>query len=72
MSQQLIPYNEHQKRKQEQYDEMLRPKDNEPSGIACPNCGEELRADYSVTLTSMPPKHTAWCRNKKCGWNGYI
>lgn len=45
---------------------------DQSTDIACPDCGKELSADYSITLTSIPPKHRAWCKNKKCGWNGYI
>jgi hypothetical protein len=40
------------------------------TGIACPVCGAELKADYSLLLTSNPPKTRAWC--EKCEWEGFI
>ena len=38
-------------------------------GIACPQCGAELRdIDPLVTLTSNPPQKTVGCQ---CGYRGY-
>ncbi len=42
---------------------------NVETHIECPTCWKKLRADYSVTLTSNPPQHNAWC---KCWRKWYI
>lgn len=41
-----------------------------PCGVACPECGAELLADYTISLTSNPPQTPVRC--PKCGWNGSI
>ena len=38
--------------------------------IACPKCGDELFADYSIALTSYPPQTPVFC--EKCGYRGSI
>jgi uncharacterized protein with PIN domain len=41
-----------------------------PNGIACPECGEELRdADPNMILASMPPKKSIYCPS--CKYTGY-
>ena len=46
---------------------------DEPTGIACPKCGEsELRCNKQVVLTSNPPQYKAWCSDAGCGWTGYV
>jgi predicted RNA-binding Zn-ribbon protein involved in translation (DUF1610 family) len=40
------------------------------SGVACPQCGEELLVDTSMSLTSDPPQHRSKC--PKCGHTGYL
>lgn len=60
---------EHEKEFQENYispDELRR----KPCGIACPECGAELLADYTTVLTSNPPQTPVYC--PKCGWKGSI
>ena len=41
-----------------------------PSGIACPKCGDEMRIDLTVTLTSNPPQRNANCEG--CGHHEYV
>ncbi len=39
------------------------------NGIACPECGEELRdSNPSVALTSWPPQFPTYC--PACGYTG--
>jgi hypothetical protein len=45
---------------------------DQPTGIACPKCKEELHADFAMVLTSNPPKRNAWCVNEECAWRGYL
>jgi len=40
------------------------------SGIACPNCGEELLINKTITLTSYPPQQYVDC--PKCGYRGTV
>lgn len=42
------------------------------TGIACPDCGKELKANYTLALLTNPVKYNAWCVNEKCNWKGYI
>ena len=45
------------------------PQDKYPTGIACPECGEEAMESYPGTiLTSMPPQKQIHC--PECGWAG--
>lgn len=41
-----------------------------PTGVACPNCGNEMVQDTMVVLTSMPPKKLFVCQS--CGQNEYV
>ena len=38
-----------------------------PNGLACPDCGKELRDVLGVTLTSDPPRTPVEC---ECGYTG--
>ncbi|MFA5031204.1 MAG: hypothetical protein WC495_06490, partial [Patescibacteria group bacterium] len=40
------------------------------SGLACPQCGEELLKDTSLVYTSYPPQISVDC--PKCKWHGTI
>ena len=40
----------------------------QPSGIACPDCGQELEVDCFNVLLSSPPKRQLGCKN--CGYRG--
>ena len=45
--------------------------DAEPNGIACPECGAELRdvqRGISVHTNGQPPRCNVWC--KACDWRG--
>ena len=56
---------------EEKYERGLE-KGEQLTGISCPDCGTELVADYTIVLTSNPPKYHAWCPNRDCGWKGYV
>ena len=45
---------------------------DEPTGVACPKCGKELRVDLTRAYASIPPKNVAWCSNMTCDWEGYL
>lgn len=36
------------------------------TGIACPNCGEELSTDSMLSFTTWPPKRSYYCF--ACDW----
>lgn len=40
----------------------------QPNGIACPQCGEELSDDLTLTLASYPPQVPVFC--DECGYHG--
>jgi hypothetical protein len=69
MSKKLENYEEYQ------YNKMklsFKDRTNEPSGIACPKCGQELLVDLTHAYTSIPVKYIAWCSNVGCNWEGYL
>ena len=39
-----------------------------PCGVACPKCGAELHADYTISLTSNPPQTPIHCI--ECDYRG--
>ena len=42
-----------------------------PNGIACPDCGGELRdVDRGTQLITSPPQYHARCPNAACEWTG--
>ena len=59
----LRSWEEHKKAEREFYNKRF-----VESGIACPECGEELLVDRWVVLTSYPPQKAYHC--EKCGWHG--
>lgn len=40
------------------------------TGIACPECGEELHANFTMMLVVSPPQYESWCNG--CKWRGHI
>lgn len=62
----LISYEEYQKNRAEIYDiDSLR---DQPCGIACPECGEEMHQDCTVMYSTYPPQEVIWC--PKCTIEG--
>lgn len=47
----------------------MQPQLQQPNGIACPECGNELVEHRSARLASNPPKYATRCL--LCGYTGY-
>jgi len=47
-----------------------KPEKESLSGVACPECGEELLVDNTKVLASYPPQREVKC--PKCGYFGSI
>lgn len=52
--------------------ENIRRREHGPTlcGIECPMCGEELSADPTTRLMSLPPRKVVHCFN--CNWTGSV
>ena len=66
----LEDFRSYNNRKFKEYWEVQGLEGKDKTGIACPDCGEEMLVNRSIIYTSLPPKHKVDC--PKCKYWGFI